>query len=66
MAEESIKFTLQPKLNVMIFELNGVTKFYVHAVIDGDTKLVDVTDQYEVTATTIPATGQSGFVVLKK
>ena len=57
------------QIHITIFAgAEGTDRFQVLAHQDGEPedKLHDVTEQYEVAATTDPETGRSGFVVLKR
>ena len=49
----------------MLYEVDGKERFHVHARVEGQTDLVDVTNQYTVTSASNPETGQRGFVVKK-
>ncbi len=57
---------LKVSLHLMLYEVDGKERFHVHASVEGQTDLVDVTNQYTVTSANNPETGQRGFVVMKK
>ncbi len=51
---------------VLFVGADGLDRFRIHALVDGQDEPVDVTDQYEVLAAEILSTGRKGFTVVKK
>ena len=54
------------QLHIIIYATEEGDRFKVMLPVEGEDDLLDVTDQYEVAATTEEVTGRTGFSVLKK
>lgn len=68
MATAEMSLEVKDVLSVLIYVMQDKDRFHVHTVQDGE--MVDVTDQYEVLAVTVPGEdgkpARRGFTVIKK
>ena len=64
MASAEIPLELKNIVSIMMYELNGETRFHVHLIENG--LMDDVTDQYEMRIVQVPEPDRPGWIILKK